>query len=183
VNLDDILVQLIGRIARLEQRLDTTVVHGKVTDVDTEKQLARVQMGGADGETYKSPWVPYGQTAGALKVHAPPSVGQNMTLINPAGDPSQGVLMPMTWNNQNASPSTKNDENVLTFGNVRIEIKNDRLFLKVGGSEITVSGDKLQIKAATEFEGDSVKHKGKAIDNTHKHLGVRRGGETSDEPA
>lgn len=180
--LSEIFVEIMERIARLEQRTAHAAVHGAVTDVDTEKQLARIRIGGTDEEPYKSPWIPYAQFAGALKVHTPPTVGQNMTLFSPTGDPSQGALLPLTWNDANKSPSTKADENVITFGNVRIELKNDRLYVKVGGSEITITGDKMTVKANTEFDGDTVKHKGVSIDKTHKHKGVAAGAALTDVP-
>lgn len=147
-SLGEIFVEVMARIARLEQRVANMALHGPVTDIDPKKQLARVRIGGTDEAPWKSPWIPYGQFAGGLKVHTPPTVGQNMTLLNPTGDPSQGVLLPFTWNNAFKSPSENGDENVLTFGNVRIEIKDDRLFAKVGGSEITVTGSDVTIKSA-----------------------------------
>jgi phage baseplate assembly protein gpV len=147
VRLSEIFVEMMERIARLEQRAANMAIHGAVTDVDAAKQLARIRIGGTDEEPYKSPWIPYGQFAGALKVHTPPTAGQNMTLFNPTGDPAQGVLLPMTWNNAFQSPSSKPDENVLTYGNVRMEIKDDRLFVKVGASEITITGGGVIIKS------------------------------------
>jgi phage baseplate assembly protein gpV len=141
---------LVERVARLEQRVANSVVHGKVTDVDASKQLARVQIGeDENGQPVKSPWVPYGQMAGALKVHAPPSVGQNMTMMNPTGDPSQGILMPMTWNNANESPSKNGNENVLTYGNVRVELKNDHVLLKVGSTELKITGGEIALKSGS----------------------------------
>ncbi|MFN3892000.1 MAG: phage baseplate assembly protein V [Beijerinckiaceae bacterium] len=175
MNISEIFVEMMERIARLEQRVAAGAMHGPVTDVDTKKQVARVRLGGTDEEPWKSPWIPYGQFAGALKVHTPPTVGQNMTLFNPTGDPAQGVLLPFTWNNTFSSPSDKDDENVLTYGNVRIEIKNDRVFVKVGGSEITITGEKMTVKSPTEFDGDYVKHKGRKIDRDHKHRDVQPG--------
>ena len=174
MSLAGILTEMMERIVRLEHRSAHMATHGAVTDVDTEKQLARIRLGGTDEEPYKSPWIPYAQFAGALKVHTPPTVGQNMTLFAPTGDPAQGALLPLTWNNAFASPSTGSDP-VLTFGNVRIEIKESQLFVKVGGSEITITGDKMTVKTDTEFDGEYVKHKGKKIDKDHTHKDVEPG--------
>lgn len=146
----EIIVELIERVARIEQRLAHSVMHGKVTDVDASKHRARVQIGeDENGQPVKSPWIPYGQMAGALKVHAPPSVGQNMTMVNPTGDPSQGILLPMTWNSANASPSSSGSENVLTFGNVRVEVKNDHVLVKVGGTELKITGSEIALKSGS----------------------------------
>src|ERR1035437_8541558 len=55
--------RLVGWRATLEDRMDKQVRHGKVTDVDTKKQLARLEIGNKDGTSLKSPWVPYAEVA------------------------------------------------------------------------------------------------------------------------
>jgi len=63
-DLEDLSRKLIQRVMQLEDRHDKTLRHGKVTDVDPKKQLARMEIGNQDGTTVKSPWLPYGQFAG-----------------------------------------------------------------------------------------------------------------------
>lgn len=134
-------------MADLELRLSNSVRHGTVTHVDPKKQLFRMQIGkDAEGEPQLSPWIRYGQIAGALKVHAPPSVGQNMTMFAPGGDIEQAVGLPLSWNTGNTSPSQKGDENVMTFGSFRAEVRGDelvitvpRILLKCGGSTIELT--------------------------------------------
>lgn len=147
-DLREIFVEIIERIARLEQRAANQMIHGPVEEVDAKKQQVRLRMGGEDAKPYLSPWIPYGQFAGALKVHTPPTKGQNMTAFSPTGDPAQAVALPLTWNNQFKSPSEKQDENVLTYGNVRMEVKNDRVHVKVGAIEFTLEGGVVTLKAS-----------------------------------
>lgn len=171
------LAALALRVAELERRQANNFRHGTVEQVDAEKQLVRIRMGEPkDGQPFVGPWVPYAQIAGALKVHTPPSVGQQMTMLNPTGDFRQAVAMPMTWSEQNASPSTKGDEHVLTFGDVRIDIKGGSLKITVGGHSIEISA------AGTVFTNGKIEHDGHLIDKTHQHTEVFKGPDLTGPP-
>jgi phage baseplate assembly protein V len=143
------VADLFQRVAEIERRLASMIRHGTVSEVDPKKQLVRLRVGGDEEKPLKSPWVPYAQMAGAFKAHIPPSVGQNMTVFAPSGEFRQSVAVPFTWNEANASPSEKGDENVVTFGNVRVEVKGDGVLVSVGGTQLKISGDKVVIKAGT----------------------------------
>ncbi|HWW46548.1 MAG TPA: phage baseplate assembly protein V [Xanthobacteraceae bacterium] len=136
---EDHFAAVYRRLIELEQRLDKMVRHGTVVDIDPKKHLVRLKVGGSDDEPLKSPWVPYAQIAGALKIHSMPSFGQTMTLICPTGDFRQAVAIPLTWSNENPSPSDKPDEHVLTFGDVRVTLKKDDLEIKVGNACFSIS--------------------------------------------
>lgn len=170
------IAALVTRVAELERRNSNAFRHGTVVEVDPEKQLVRLQIGGTDQEPFKSPWVPYAQIAGAMKVHSPPSVGQTMTMLNPGGDFRQGIAMPMTWSDQNKSPSDKGDEHVLTFGNVNITIKDGSLKVTVGGHSVEITGD------GTIFTSGKVEHDGHLIDKTHLHEDTMPGAGLSGPP-
>ena len=150
------LARIARRMADLERRLENSVRHGAVKEVDAERQRVRLAIGkGPDGTEQLSPWIPYAQQAGALKVHTPPSVGQNMTAFSPGGDLEQAMALPMTWNDGNASPSSSADENVMTFGDSKVEIRGDeivvtvpRLFIKCGGTTLELTEGGLKAVAA-----------------------------------
>lgn len=137
------IADLHRRLIDVERRFDNSTRHGVVSDVDAEKHLVRLKIGGTDDEPLKSPWLPYGQIAGAMKVHSPPSEGQNMTLFCPAGDFRQAVALPMTWNDANPSPSKAKDEHVLAFGDVRITIKSGSFEVAVGETRLSITGDEI----------------------------------------
>jgi phage baseplate assembly protein V len=139
---------LAREVADLKRRVDNAGRHGVVSDVDAEKQVVRLKIGGTESEPFKSPWVPYAQIAGAMKIHTPPSVGQQMTLLVPTGDFRQALALPMTWSNQNKSPSTKKDEHVLTFGKIKIVAKADNLKISVGDSSVEITENKIVSKSA-----------------------------------
>lgn len=164
------LVELASRVAELERRFSGTMRHGTVEEVDPAKQIVRLNFGESDdGKPFLSPWIPYAQIAGALKVHTPPSKGQQFTLLSPTGDWQQAVAMPLTWSNQNPSPSQNGDENVLTFGNVRITVKDNLTEVKVGGVTMKISGEGVAIT------GGRVSHDDLNIGSTHKHRDVMPG--------
>lgn len=140
--------QLAARVAECERRMDSSVRHGKVTDVDTKKQLARIEIGERDGTPLKSAWVPYAQIAGDYKSHRPPTKGQQMTLFAPNGEIRQAMLLPFTWSDQNKSPSDKEDEHVTTFGKLKIVEKKDGFVLSVGNTEFEITTDSINLTAA-----------------------------------
>jgi phage baseplate assembly protein V len=124
------------RSADLARRLDNMFRPGKVTDVDTKKQLYRQEIAEQDGTPVKSAWIPYGQIAGDYKSHTPPTKGQQMWMLSPNGDARQAVGVPMTWSDDQKSPSEKEDEHVHTYG--------DKYRLKEKKDERTFTLDKAQ---------------------------------------
>jgi phage baseplate assembly protein gpV len=188
------LVELASRVAELERRFSGTMRHGTVEEVDPGKQIVRLNFGkDVEGRPFLSPWIPYAQIAGALKVHTPPSKGQQFTLLSPTGDWQQAVALPMTWSDHNRSPSSKGDENVLTYGSVRATIKDDLTQVHVGGTEFEITSGRVHIKVGgvtveitgggVSVTGGRVEHDGKNIGSTHIHGGVVPGGGLTDVPA
>lgn len=180
------LVELASRVAELERRFSGTMRHGTVEEVDPAKQIIRLNFGESDdGKPFLSPWIPYAQIAGALKVHTPPSKGQQFTLLSPTGDWQQAVAMPLTWSNQNPSPSQNGDEHVLTFGQVKGTIKDKLFETKVGDTIVEQTDSKVTIKvggvtmeisaSGVAITGGRVSHDGLNIGSTHKHRDVMPG--------
>jgi phage baseplate assembly protein gpV len=114
-------------------------------------------------------------------------------MLSPTGDWQQAVALPMTWSDQNQSPSGSGDENVLTFGNVRATIKDDLTRVVVGGTEFEITSGRVHIKVdgvtveitggGVSVTGGRVEHDGKNIGSTHIHGGVVPGGGLTDVPA
>ena len=81
------LVELVSRVAELERRFAGVLRHGTVAEVDPERQRVRLDLGpahGAEGR-FLSPWVPYAQFSGALRVHTPPRWVNSSQQCPPAG--------------------------------------------------------------------------------------------------
>jgi phage baseplate assembly protein V len=140
------VAHLVARIAELERRVASMIRHGTVEEVDAKKHRVRLRIGEDDqGQPFLGPWVPYAQVAGALKVHTPPSKGQQLTLFSPGGDFRQALAVPLTWSEQNASPSEKGDEHILTFANVKIEVRDGQTKLTVGDAVIDTKKDSITV--------------------------------------
>lgn len=171
------VVELAARIAELERRFSGTMRHGTVEETDPSRHRVRLKLGtDVEGKPFLSPWIPYAQMAGALKVHVPPSIGQQFTLMAPAGDWQQAVAVPFTWSNQNPAPSESGEENVLTFADVRLTLKDGRLEISAAGVNLELTGNGLAIT------GGEVSHDGKNIGSTHTHGGVTLGTAETEAP-
>lgn len=139
------LLDILNRISALERRVAGMLRHGTVAEVNAAEGWVRLDLGEGDNGKLLSPKVPYGQFAGALKVHTPPSVGQTMTLVSPGGDTRQAVALPMTWSNQNASPSQSGEENVLTYGDATVELRGGEIVVSVPRLLIQCDGTTLEL--------------------------------------
>lgn len=193
MRLDQVLGELFRRQAETERRFDGLVRQGTVHSVDAKNGTVRVRIGGTDDDPVLSPSIPYSQTAGALKVHSPPSIGQQMTVLSGSGDFRQGLAVPMTWSDKNGTPSDKGDENVITYGNFRAELRGDELLITIGGFSISMkeSGATFTVGGVTHAItatgvstlGGKVEHDGKNIGSDHVHGGVFPGGADTDVPS
>lgn len=159
------IAEMAARLADLERRVSGMVRHGTVAEVDPSGQRIRLDMGPAHGGEgqFLSPWIPYAQIAGDLRVHTPPSVGQQFTAVSPTGDVRQAVAMPLTFSDATPSPSGSGSENVVSFGDVTITLAGGGVDVVVGGVTFSITG------GGVEITGGEVRHNGKNIGDTHTH--------------
>ncbi|WEK04561.1 MAG: baseplate assembly protein [Candidatus Devosia phytovorans] len=123
------LKTLFGRMLRV----------GSIAVVDPEKGF-RVKWGnGPKGEPFLSPFYPHPESGGATSTWFPLSEGQIVGVINPGGDPKQGLLIRGGFSGENAAPSGSLDENVLKFGSVKITIGNDGAVTIDAAQAVTVN--------------------------------------------
>jgi phage baseplate assembly protein V len=143
------VTELQQRIGDIDRRIDNMITPGKVTDVDTKKQLYRQETRDKDGKITESPWIPYSQSAGEYKSHRPPTKGQQMMMISPNGEWRQAFGVPYTWSDDNKSPSDKEDEHVHEYGKLKITEKKDGGYdIDVdGGAKFSITKDKITIKS------------------------------------
>lgn len=140
--LADVILGLVQRISELERRAAGSQWRGTVKEVDPKKGTARLVIGqDDDGQDVLSPPIPYAQTAGALKLHNPPSVGQQMEVYAQGGDIEQATLRPLHWKNDLTSPSDKGDEHVLELGSTKVRVKGDEVFVQRGEQSVHMKAD------------------------------------------
>lgn len=161
--------RLARRVEDIERRMRGAFRQGVVTEVDPKMGRVRLKLGESDQGDYLSASIPYVQTAGALKVHNPPSVGQQMMAMSPGGDLRQAVAMPLGFSEGNASPSGAGDQHVMTFGSVTITLTGDGVTIASGGVSVVIDGSGLSLT------GGQVAHNGTDIGDSHTHGGILTG--------
>ncbi len=139
---------------------------GPVEDVDAEKGY-RLKLGEGPDGPFLSPWYPHPESGGATGTWAPLSKGQIVGVINPGGDPRQGVLIRGGFSGDNPPISQSLDENRFQFG----------------GVTITIAGGKLTIDGDVQINGSSLRHNAKNVGDTHLHGGIVPGGSDTDVPS
>ena len=192
----DVIEALFLRLAAVERRQDGQITQGTVEEIDAKAGTVRIKIGeDEDGNPFLTAPIPYAQFMGALKVHTPPSKGQQMTVLNVAGDFSQGLAVPMTQSDANKSPSEKGDENVATYAGFKFTLDGGKIQITEGGLSVTIGAGKVAIKADVSIdgnvtikgdfdtEGSSFTNNGKDVGAEHKHSGVTQGGSNTGPPA
>lgn len=159
--------------AEIERRLANAVRYARITAVDAGAARARVSFGG-DTE---SAWLPFtAGRAGAARVWAPPSVGEQVIVVSPGGDTAQGVISGSLPSTQFPSPSGDGDAVALELGAVTITLSADGAVVAVGGVSFAITAGGVAIT------GGTVTHNGVNIGSDHTHGGVALGANNTDVP-
>ena len=130
------------KTAQLDRRLARAAAPGKVASVDHGARTLRLEIGrSADGRPILSPPVRWQQPgAGILKMHAPPKVGEQMTLQSPSGTIGSGSLALWgTYDKDNAAPSKAADAAVLQVGDGSITLADGAVTIVSGGTRLTLT--------------------------------------------
>jgi len=125
--------------------------------IDAEKGY-RLRLGGTDAEPHLSPFYPHPETG---KTSVPLKKGQIVGVINPSGDPRQGLVFRGGYSDANPSPNQDMDANVFDDAGVRLKIKDGALVITAnvkvvvnapqvelggeGGKPVARIGDKVRV--------------------------------------
>lgn len=150
---------LINRIEELERRQANLMRPGVVTDVDLAKGLVRVTAG-----DLKSAWLPWMEQAGSITSWSPPSIGQQIHLFSPSGEPGQGWVLPGGYSDAHGQPHNKGGE------------------YKLRASKIILEADEIELAAKVKVTGAELWHRAKNVGDDHKHTDVEPGGGLSGIP-
>jgi phage baseplate assembly protein V len=93
------------------RRLDNLIRLGTIAAVDHESARCRVQTGG--NLTGWLPWVT--QRAGTTRTWCPPTVGEQVILLSPSGEPGAGIALTGLYSDQVAAPSIASSEHVTEY--------------------------------------------------------------------
>lgn len=139
---------------------------GPIEEIDAKKGF-RLKYGDSPNGPWLSPWHPHPESGGATGTWFPLSKGQVVGVINPAGDPRQGVLLRGGFSGVNPPISENLGENKYTFG----------------GVTITIAAGKITIEGDVQINGSSLRHNEKNVGDSHIHGGVIPGAADTDVPS
>lgn len=146
---------------------------GPVEVVDAARGY-RLRLGGTDDAPFLSPWYPHPETG---KTSIPLKKGQIVGVVNPSGDPRQGLMFRGGYSDANPSPNANMGANVFEDAGVRVSVADGALVIEAGGVTFRFSGDGF------EQDGGAQKHDGRNVGSTHKHGGIDRGPSQTDPPS
>jgi len=156
-----------------ERRSASMVRVGRVVSVDPGIARARVTFG-SDSETAELPFM--AMRAGAARVWAPPTVGEQVWVLSESGETAQGVILGAAFQDGIPAPSAAGEAVEVHLGDASLIIEPARILMRVGGVSVTISAAGLAVT------GGSVTHDDKNIGVDHVHSGVQPGGGTTGEP-
>jgi phage baseplate assembly protein gpV len=134
--IDDLTYQVAETKRRLSNVVRPAVVHQVI---DAHTIVADFGSADAPAPTHKIPLFTHGGTG---KDSRPMVVGQQVTLLCPDGDLANAFALPGGYHDQNPSPSTSLDEDIVAQrGQARVRITNSEARLEFGGVYLSVSGD------------------------------------------
>ena len=99
------------RIAELERRLANVVRVGVIASVDLAAARVTVTLSG--NTTAKLPWL--APRARGVRVWCPPQVGEQVVVISPSGELTQGFVIPALFQSNYPAPSASADETKIVF--------------------------------------------------------------------
>lgn len=118
------IAEILQRINDLERAVSETVVRGKVSETDPDKQLVRVAYGSVE-KPMLTAWLPVKPLrSGKAIVWWFPEVGEGVTCISP-GNLLLGEVHPGSYHAQTPAPSNNPDLFIIQFGDGS-EVRHDR---------------------------------------------------------
>lgn len=172
-----LLISVLSRAVEAERRIAGVEYRGRVKEVDGAKHAVRVVIGtDPDGEEVLSPWVKVAQTAGKMKFHDLPSVGQQVSLQSVSGDIEQARVVPLHWSEGFEALSDDPDVKIMELGSVKVSWSESEISVMVGGSGIQIT------EGGVFVVGPSHTHNGVNVGDTHVHGGVVPGNADTNVP-
>jgi len=165
----------------LERRVANGIRFGKVMAVDLANARVRIKSG--EIETTWLPWST-GRAHPSKRRWDPPAVGEQVVVLSPCGDLSQGVAMVGVFQDTAAAPSASADKDSAVYGDgavIEYDQASHTLLADLQGTkvhadrtkiELTVGGVVLTISASgVAITGGQVTHNGINLGDTHTHIG------------
>ena len=177
-------------LVELQRRLANVVRVGTVEEADFSTARVKVRMGGI-----LTGWLPMsGIRAGGVRVWSPLTVGEQVTVFSPSGDLAQGMVMPGTYCDANASPGNSGtainvvfpDGSTLDWDAGTMSFQTTGT-VKIKAGEIELEAGNIRVKGPVEQTGGDITSDSDVIASgihlvTHVHSGVMSGPATTGPP-
>ncbi|MYL22540.1 phage baseplate assembly protein V [Halomonas alkaliantarctica] len=160
--------------AELLRLIHNLIRMGTIAEVDHASARCRVQTG--ELITARLPWIE--ARSGTTRTWNPPTLGEQVVVFSPGGDPTAAVVLTGLYRTQHPAPSDSADlwHAVMPDGAV-IEYDHAASHLRAelpGSAEITAPAGLVihadtTINGTVAFNGESVTHNGTNIGDTHQH--------------
>lgn len=98
-------------LVELSRRLENLIRIGTIAEVDHPNALCRVRTGGL-----LTDWLPFVPArAGNTRTWDPPTVGEQVTVLSPSGEPAGGIVLTGIYSTAHAAPSQSPDDHVIDY--------------------------------------------------------------------
>ena len=147
---DDVVMDLMARVADLERRLDDTIITGIVSEVQHKPYRVRVNYGTPDTPQTTALLPVMVARAAAAKVWWPLEVGEAVLVLSPGGDTQQGRVIPASYSQAQTPPDDQAERLVIEFG------AGNSLSLDRGNGNLTLTlTDDIEINAPNRLRVNS----------------------------
>ncbi|MDD3652324.1 phage baseplate assembly protein V [Immundisolibacter sp.] len=163
-------------LIELRRRLDNLVRLGTVAEIDHGTARVRVQTG-----NLLTGWLPWcTRRAGDTRTWDPPTVGEQVVLMSPSGEPAAAIVLQAIYRDAHPAPSAEAAAHVVSYPD-GASIKYDhaahlyRIALPDGARVEIVATGNVHVTGDVIADGVSLK--------THVHTGIMTGGSNTGMPA
>ena len=155
---DDVVMDLMRRIAELERRQNDTVIAGIVSEVQRKPYRVRVNYGTPDAPQTTALLPVMVTRAAAAKVWWPLEVGEAVLVLSPGGDTQQGRVIPASYSQAQPQPAEQAEKLAIEFGggnSLSLDRSEGKLKLTLRGDIEINAPDRLRVNSRViECSGD-----------------------------
>lgn len=136
-------------IAESHRILANLIRIGVVSELDEANARVKVTTGG-----FTTDWLPWtASRAGATRTWSAPRAGEQVVVLSPYGDPSQGVVIPSIYQDDHPAPATSKDKETTVYpdgSTVEYDSAANTLTVTVAGSaKVIVNCKEATVNAST----------------------------------
>lgn len=142
-------------LAETHRVLANMIRIGVVSELDEANARVKVTTGG-----FTTDWLPWtASRAGATRTWSAPRAGEQVIVLSPYGDPSQGVVLPSIYQDDHPAPANSKDKETTVYpdgSKVEYDSASNTLTVTVTGSaKVIVNCKEATVNASTSVTLDT----------------------------